>query len=451
MQQIQFCREGLHNYMTIACEAVLNRTSYEVVMLELEQIPGLMQYEIRVLDGKTVVYYRLHYRTALKQILGDIRLDIEKVSYMIESIIDVLCQVENYLLNPDFIVWRSDAIFVELNSGKLLFCYYPIQGEDKGSLKNFIVELLQYIDKDDEETYMLTMEFYNRITNPDCSLDKLSQWIRYRMKDGLEDLDKELIIEDTNLRAALQKNDIKKGYNLERFDVSRNQASRNVIMQNIILTVANLVVLLLLFLEIWTYQYVWVLIITLVLLVISLLTTNSFEEMEETDQIMEAYLNQEKEEQRQPLLGGPKKQNEDLYRGIEDNIEQKQQHVSNQSLETTVLTNVQNEIIVEDKPQELYLKSLIPKSYPDIYINKKSVVIGSMQKNCDYVLSKQGISRMHAKIIKKEDGLYMLDMNSTNQTYVNDESLVGGKEYLLNEGDVVSVAGVVNYVVVEER
>ena len=76
--------------------------------------------------------------------------------------------------------------------------------------------------------------------------------------------------------------------------------------------------------------------------------------------------------------------------------------------------------------------------------------MGSMTGGCDYILKEKGISRMHVKIMKKEDGLYLLDLNSTNGTFINDQQIASGKEYLLAEGDVVALAYVAIFVVAEQ-
>ena len=116
-------------------------------------------------------------------------------------------------------------------------------------------------------------------------------------------------------------------------------------------------------------------------------------------------------------------------------------------METTVLCTEHQEIVIEDAPQELCLKSMNPQKYSDIYIEKNSIVLGCMLGSCSYLIKENGISRMHAKLIKKEDGLFLIDLNSTNGTYLNDELIVGGKEHLLEEGDVISLAKIVTFVV----
>ena len=67
-------------------------------------------------------------------------------------------------------------------------------------------------------------------------------------------------------------------------------------------------------------------------------------------------------------------------------------------------------------------------------------MLGCMEENCDYVLKVDGVSRMHARLVRKEDGLYMSDLNSTNGTYLNGKLIESGRDYKLKEGDVVSIA-----------
>ena len=42
--------------------------------------------------------------------------------------------------------------------------------------------------------------------------------------------------------------------------------------------------------------------------------------------------------------------------------------------------------------------------------------------------------------MKKPDGLYLLDLNSTNGTYLNGEIIESGRDYKLEEGDMVTFA-----------
>ena len=47
----------------------------------------------------------------------------------------------------------------------------------------------------------------------------------------------------------------------------------------------------------------------------------------------------------------------------------------------------------------------------------------------------QGVSRIHAAIVYKNDEIYIMDMGSCNGTWLNADRLVAGKPHLMNDGD----------------
>jgi hypothetical protein len=50
-----------------------------------------------------------------------------------------------------------------------------------------------------------------------------------------------------------------------------------------------------------------------------------------------------------------------------------------------------------------------------------------------------GVSRRHALVRPGEYGLYLIDQNSTNGTWVNGQRLSPGRDFLLTDGDVIEL------------
>ena len=75
------------------------------------------------------------------------------------------------------------------------------------------------------------------------------------------------------------------------------------------------------------------------------------------------------------------------------------------------------------------LVSKEPGELATIYLNEDLTVIGKLETACDAVISLPTVSRIHAKIRKKEDAYYLTDMNSRNGTAVNGRLLLPDEEY----------------------
>ena len=51
----------------------------------------------------------------------------------------------------------------------------------------------------------------------------------------------------------------------------------------------------------------------------------------------------------------------------------------------------------------------------------------------------QGVSRLHAKILYEEGIFYLVDLNSTNSTYINGSKLQPQQAYSLRDGDIIEL------------
>lgn len=97
-------------------------------------------------------------------------------------------------------------------------------------------------------------------------------------------------------------------------------------------------------------------------------------------------------------------------------------------------------IAIEHMSGVLYSLQGLEPQY--IYITEKLQLIGKDQEKAPICISAEGVSRVHASIIRKGDDCYLEDLCSTNGTYVNGKNIGARSPYLLKEGDRVSFAGV---------
>ena len=86
------------------------------------------------------------------------------------------------------------------------------------------------------------------------------------------------------------------------------------------------------------------------------------------------------------------------------------------------------------KESQLFKKVLIREEF--------SLMVGS-NSNCDVIVSNKRVSRNHCQIISSNsENLKLIDLNSTNGTFLNGIKLKPGVPYNLNLKDQVQLAGV---------
>lgn len=441
--EICFEKDGLDTYMVVPYKENWE-DSYENKLFEFHKVPYFLQYEYRKCNEEEALYYKLKYRTTIKSVVKHLSFSIERVVNFIESIIGVIENTEEYLLDYDKIIWKSDCIFIEVDTGKLEFCYSPIEVEG-GLLKDFLLEIIQGIDKKQEEVLLLLLNFYNVVTEPDCNLEKI---MAFRENAIGKRLAKDDVVREHKI---LNQGKIENSLELKEIKKTDDKKMVEKIVRVFLFLVAgiDLILIVCLFFNILTYENILYLFIGLALLIILVIVYMYITKEESADDIMEEYFQTEGKEisvekmEEEKTLREKEKGDADIVR--RDEI----------LGETTILSeddldNRKKEIIREEDSKQLYLEPIKKEKYSPIHPKEKSIVLGSMKENVDYYLTSRGISRMHAKIIKKSEGLYLFDLNSTNGTFLNGDMIKSGEEYELEVGDLVGFADVEFYVLEEQ-
>lgn len=102
-----------------------------------------------------------------------------------------------------------------------------------------------------------------------------------------------------------------------------------------------------------------------------------------------------------------------------------------QSHPTVVLSELNH-----DEQQQRMPYLLRVKNNEKIEINREKIKIGKEAGFVDYVISDNStVSRFHAAVIKRNSDVYIVDMNSSNHTYINGQMLTSNQEILLQDQD----------------
>lgn len=450
MQTPQYLKEGLQQYVFFPLEAI-PEGDYINQLFQYHKVPGFLNYEIKSMNNQQYVYYFLQYKSSLRFAGEYMTFTEDIVRNMVCSIVDIIQASKDFLLSFHHIIWSMDYIFIHIETGKLLFCYSPVSLEDN-SISSFLSDFIKLAGKKNERSTVLILQLYNCITEPGFCEKQLDTFRKmYFQETSRESLQENIEVERKAEREKLGKENEKeekpKKKNLQNKE--QNQKKINKKEQNkkertggkflkigiLIFAGINVVLLCLFVLGILSAAFFpWMVVLLGVFCLIVMFSVSDNQE-EDVDMIMQEYfkdldLKDEKKE-RNTFLEKSGIHNENPVYG-----------------ETSLLipSNEENNVVVEEYPKDLCLYPQENDKYPLLEISNHSVVIGCMKENCDYVLSGRGISRLHAKILKTETALYLLDLNSTNGTYLNGEPLENGKEYLLEKGDLVAFAQIQFYV-----
>ncbi len=186
--------KNLSGSFMILKDAEYEYENYELLMLLNNHIPGCLETQIIIGDGKVEYWYDITGMTALDTLLGTQNLRSEQMRKIVGDLFDMNLKLEEYLLDGNNICYLPEFIYLERVSGKYKFCYLPGSGA-LGTMRfqNLMEHLLTKIDHTDQEAVRIGYDLYEKSTQDCCSAEELMACVTALEPLGEEDPELEFI------------------------------------------------------------------------------------------------------------------------------------------------------------------------------------------------------------------------------------------------------------------
>ncbi len=101
-------------------------------------------------------------------------------------------------------------------------------------------------------------------------------------------------------------------------------------------------------------------------------------------------------------------------------------------------------IVLEQMEEQGWMINLIPQDWhrPEIKIRKSPFFIGKDVAKADEIIGEGEVSRIHVKVVADAQGVFMIDQESTNGTFVNGRQLAPWERCQLKDGDMIGISSI---------
>ena len=442
----EYKRDMNHNYLILYGEKDINTDSYQVRMLVGNIIPSLLKCRIQGVDGKFMMYFDITSKQAVSTLYEEKKLGIEDLRLIFGGFVRVMEEAAEYLINPAQLVLKPQYIFADCEKKELFFCLMP--GYDKDIKEQFqlLTEyILPKIDHEDGEAVILGYGVYRRTMENSFHLEHIKEEL-YRKQDNKEEIktetkkdSREISVQETGEENFMQSSEMSKNFwredKAEKTDSHKLFGKKVTVFALILLALAGVTIAISggylphqdisVLLGIVLAGMGGIMLAVVIIRKAKAVYKQPQRKSREKPQLSETFV-------RPPV-------NEILQEGSEDSIktmmEKKSPHREREEDfgETVVLSAG-----VVSGPASLVSRE--PGELAPIYLQEELTVIGKLENACDAVIDLPTVSRIHAKIRKREEEYYLSDMNSRNGTIVNGRLLLPEEEYRLQEEDEVDFA-----------
>ena len=465
----EYKRDMNHNYLILYGEDEINTDSYQVRMLVGNVIPSVLKCRIQGMDGKFLVYFDITSKQSLSILYEERKMTIEDLRLIFGGFVRAMEDAAEYLMNPGQFIMSPEHIYMDVEKEQIYFCMMPGYEKDiKEQFQSLTEYILPKIDHEDSQAVILGYGVYRRAMEDSFHLEHIKEEL-YKIQEQKSVFEKAGIEEKPDCRDETP-TDFCEPDKLFADEEISNAFVRDEELPEppgilkktgiFVLTAALLCgIAAATLLGYLPYMETGAVLGGVIVLVGVIMLIVHMMKRKKTLAVPSQNLTQRKSKSQ-----NKKKQKEQKTEWQMTEVETSEQYLykSEDILKNTVNNTSEN---LMEKKSEKFLKKQVYPDYGEttvlsagtvsgpaslvsrepgelatIYLNEDLTVIGKMENACDAVISLPTVSRIHAKIRKREDSYYLTDMNSRNGTTVNGRLLLPDEEYCLDPEDEVDFA-----------
>lgn len=123
--QRRYFHDSRFNYMIVPCPQGREREGYRYRMLASNTIEGLLPCSFRQIDGQEYLYYEITSRQSLESLFSSRPIDGGQMRLLLHSLCDAVEEMKKYLLDASGLVLDPGWVFYDFRKKVYLFVYYP--------------------------------------------------------------------------------------------------------------------------------------------------------------------------------------------------------------------------------------------------------------------------------------------------------------------------------------
>ena len=486
----EYKRDMNHNYLIVYGENEINTDSYQVRMLAGNVIPSLLKCRIQGMDGRFLIYFDITSKQAVNVLYEEKKMGVEDLRLIFGGFVKVMEDAAEYLINPGQFIMSPEYIYTDIEKRQIYFCM--MHGYEKDIKEQFqlLTEyILPKIDHQDQDAVILGYGVYKRAMEDSFHLEHIKEELYKTQSSDVNGEKKEKI----NAKKTEQEMEFAEEETFPEDNENRNEFVREgedskepgrlnpvgVIVPAAVLICGLAAAILKGYLphvEMETILGVIVIAIAGIMLGLRIIKTKKVLHLPEqtyasgeTVRHIEKIRNMPSWNKTEKKTSGKRsgwkeaegkvseqKWEDRLYENLSQTVERNQQTNQSQPVNGQKMSDCGQKTSKSSRIHMDYGETVVlsagtvsgpaslvskePGELATIYLNEDLTVIGKLETACDAVISLPTVSRIHAKIRKKEENYFLSDMNSRNGTSVNGRLLRPDEEYQLEPEDEVDFA-----------
>jgi hypothetical protein len=416
--------------------------NYEEKMLINNNLENIPTAEIREIDNEKSIFYKIDGLCVLSTRYGRCVPDRNEIDSLIADLIDCIREIKEYLLNPDGLVINSGYILYDEKEGRHKFMYVPgYKKEFRLQIKTLFEEIMRMFNHGDREGVIYLYDLYSSFLMDNFTPEMFCKMRpEHKLLEKNPDYDSEIKKKQVD---DFYESEPQEVFEEEMYGTGKTEKEHKDHSLYFLASAAAIVVavVMYIFFGVSSLKFSGLTFVALaVFVLVDMLHKKSEEEMEESmksvvenEELMNNAMNNEEHN---------KKLEENYFKGVLAN------ELVNRDLNSRDISPreafSENTSVLAVRSNADGISKLVPcdENKNEIYLIEGETRIGRSGSSCDYLIDDPSVSRVHVIIEKHGQEVTLIDVGSTNGTYINDTKVTNNEEEKLSHGDLISFANV---------
>ena len=374
---------------------------YELQMLESHNIPGLLPMQTVVLEGERRYLYNISGKQQMEDYFSGKKIGYGMLKRFLFSIQQICLSLSEYLLREEGLCLEMEFIYISLDDGSLQFTYLPFY---KKSLSDAFIacmeQILRKLDHQEEAAVELGYQIYQLCTRENADIEGV---LAATMEESVS------ASEVASGEYNESKGEKQEHGGIHMDGLCENEDKHEIQREGVDRKVKA-------WKDRWKEKSVQILERAL----------NCFPALSTIFSQAPAYLSRRNKRKMRKRRKNPQLSEELQIITFSEDLE-------TPSHPTEILSVQQGGTLGKLAYRGLH-------QCADFQIEGDSFLLGKNSEQVDGVISADGVSRLHARISRKENKYFIEDLNSTNGTFLNDVALEYREPHELKANDKVRFA-----------
>ena len=383
MLHTEFVRNLNCNYERILLDKNPEEKRYQYCIVTRGGINGLLPCNLRYINGQAYLYYDISSTQSVAQFCSGKKIGRQWLKDFLWGMHRVRQQMGRFLLDDTNLLWHPQQIFQDLEKNEFYFLYVPYFEGDNGfgELMDYLVEHIDYEDEGLVECVYKMHEQYQLLGE-------------IYLKDQIYEDSKRLDIVEEELVRYVEKPVVRQKYQVEMPETLPVEEEE---------------------------------------------TTENRDNKKGILYFLEGRRKKQKDErgnlqqQTGKAMMGYAVCEDGIYTGTQRREYTQELHEDIEELGRTMYMENSKELVQETEAIYSEAGQLL------VRIDKQTIILGKKKDEVDYVFEDTSVSRMHARITRNKEGIYVEDLNSTNGTFKNGLRLQPYEKRRLDKEDEIKL------------